>query len=379
MKIQHQLILIPAIICLLSCSKDTRVPIYEVLQRANFQAQLNGKQTDLYFLKNEDIHAAITNYGGRIVGLCVKNKFGEYTDVVLGLPSLEAYLNAKELYYGAIIGRVCNRIKNGRFELNDSTYQLPLNNGVNHIHGGPDGFHNVTWNVKTYTDSSLILSYLSKDGEMGYPGNLHVEVTYTLTANAELVINYYATTDKPTIVALTNHAFFNMGGEASGTIHTHELFINADEYTPVDSTRVPYNVNLPVENTPFDFRKAKPIGRDINSTHEQLLVYGGYGSNFALNKTKENAMTLAASVVERSSGCKMEIFTEEPAILLYGGNNMDGTDIGKYNKPFLYREAFCLETQHFIDAPNNNSFPSIVLNPEDTYRTTTVYKFSVID
>lgn len=354
-------------------------PSFDVLKKENFKTEIYGKQTDIFFLKRESITAAITNYGGRIVSLCVKDKFGNYGDVVLGFASIDDYLNAHELYYGAIIGRVCNRISKGRFELEGVNYHLPLNNGVNHIHGGPAGFHNVVWDVKEANDTTIVLDYYSKDEEMGYPGNLNVLLTYTLSANNELLIDYNATTDKTTIVSLTNHAFFNLAGESSGTINNHLLTINADYYTPVDTIRVPMNMNLPVDNTPFDFRKAKTIGRDLIYEHEneQLINYGGYGSNFALNKTRENEMSRAATVVEPTSGRKMEIFTEEPAILLYGGNNMNSSDTGKYNKPFKFREAFCLEPQHFFDSPNNDSFPSIELKPGDTYHTKSIYRFSI--
>jgi aldose 1-epimerase len=339
---------------------------------------VNDKQTNLYFLRNGDITMAVTNFGGRIVSLCTPDKNGILADVVLGFKSIDDYLDANEAYHGALIGRVGNRIANGKFELGDETYTLPLNNGPNHLHGGPKGFHNQVWDVKSVIETSIVHNYLSKEGEMGYPGNLSVEVEYELTSNNEVVMKYKATTDKSTPVNLTNHAFFNLAGEASGTINNHLLTINADKYTAVDETLIPLGKNVTVEGTPFDFRTAKAIGTDLGlqDSNKQLKNGLGYDHNFALNKGY-GGMTLAAVVVEPSSGRKMEIFTEEPGIQFYGGNFMDGGDTGKMGKTFDYRESFALETQHFPDAPNQNAFPSIILNPGETYQTKSIYKFSV--
>ena len=351
------------------------------LKAGDFQKTIDGKQIGLYFLHNGSISAAITNYGGRIVSLCVPGRNGEPGDVVLGFSSINGYLNAKEVYHGALIGRVGNRIAKGKFELDGVEYSLPLNNGVNHLHGGPGGFHNVVWDVGAVTDSSIVLKYLSKDGEMGYPGNLSVEVQYLLDSNNELVIDYKATTDKATPVNLTNHAFYNLAGEGNGTINNHLLTINADAYTPVDSTLVPLGENAPVEGTPFDFREAKAIGADLPLQAENVQLHNGlgYDHNFVLNKPEAGAMSWAATVVEPGSGRKMEIFTTEPGIQFYGGNFMDGSDIGKSGKPYKFRESFALETQHFPDSPNNSNFPSIILRPGEVYHTTSVYKFSVAD
>lgn len=348
------------------------------LKAENFQTTIDGKKTNLYFLKNGNISAAITNYGGRIVSLCVPGRNGEPGDVVLGFSSIDDYLNATEVFHGALIGRVGNRIARGRFELDGKEYTLPLNNGPNHLHGGPGGFHNVVWDVEAATDTSLVLNYLSKDGEMGYPGNLSVEVQYKLTRLNELVISYRATTDKATPVNLTNHAFFNLAGEASGTINNHLLTINADYYTPVDSTLIPLGQNTPVEGTPFDFRKAKPIGQDLRfqEENEQLQHGLGYDHNFVLNKPDCGVLSWAATVVEPESGRKMEIYTQEPGLQFYGGNFMDGSDTGKFGRPFDFREPFALETQHFPDSPNQPGFPSIILQPGDVYSTSSVYRFS---
>jgi aldose 1-epimerase len=346
----------------------------------DFQKTIEGKQTNLYFLKNGNIEAAITNYGGRIVGLCTPDKTGKMGDIVLGFSSIDGYLKAKEVFHGALIGRVGNRIAKGKFTLDGQEYTLPCNNGVNHLHGGPGGFHNVIWDVKAATDSSIVLTYLSKDGEMGYPGNLSVEMEYLLNSKNEVVMSYKATTDKSTPVNLTNHAFWNLAGEGNGTINDHVLTINADAYTPVDSTLIPLAGNEPVAGTPFDFRTAKAIGADLGQIETNIqLKYGpGYDHNFALNKPTAGEMSWAATVVEPVSGRKMEIFTQEPALQFYGGNFMDGSDTGKSGKTYKYRESIALETQHFPDSPNNTNFPSIILKPGETYQTQSIYKFSVV-
>ena len=349
------------------------------LKASDFQKTINGNQTNLYFLKNGNIQAAITNYGGRIVGLCTPDRSGKMADLVLVFSSIDGYLNAKEVFHGALIGRVANRIAKGKFSLDGKEFILPLNNGVNHLHGGSGGFHNVVWNVKSACDSSIVLGYMSKDGEMGYPGNLNVEVRYLLTSKNELIITYKAVTDKRTPVNLTNHAFWNLAGEGNGTINHHILKINADKYTPVDSTRIPLAGNDPVEGTPFDFRIGKPIGKDLDKQADnvQLKNYLGYGHNFALNKFPSDSLTYAATVVDPVSGRKMEIFTEEPALQFYGGNIMDGTDKGKSGLSYKYRESFALETQHFPDSPNNTNFPTIILNPGEQYHTHSIYRFGI--
>lgn len=351
------------------------------LKPENFRKTINGKSTDLYFLKNADITAAITNYGGRIVSLVAPGRAGIMADIVLGFNSLDEYISSGEPFHGALIGRVGNRIAKGKFELEGVEYSLPINNGVNHLHGGTGGFHNVVWDVKAVSDSSIVLTYLSKDGEMGYPGNLNVEVSYALSPNNELVIDYRATTDKATPVNLTNHAFFNLAGEGNGTINKHLLMINADAYTAVDSTLIPLAGNEPVAGTPFDFKIAKAIGKDLPLQKENIQLQNGlgYDHNFALNKSEAGAMTLAATVVEPVSGRQMEIFTEEPALQFYGGNFMDGSGIGKSGLSYDFRESFALETQHFPNSPNNPNFPSIILQPDKDYHTTSIYKFSVVE
>ncbi len=382
MKLNHLFfVLATSGILMTACtSKKAEVKSSFILKAEAFQKTIEGKPTNLYFLKNGTIEAAITNYGGRIVGLCTPDKSGQMGDIVLGFSSIDGYLGAKETFHGALIGRVGNRIAKGKFTIDGQEYTLPCNNGVNHLHGGPGGFHNVVWDVKAVTDSSIVLTYFSKDGEMGYPGNLTVEMEYILSSKNEVVMNYKATTDKSTPVNLTNHAFWNLAGEGNGTINDHILTINADNYTPVDSTLIPLAGNEPVAGTPFDFRTPKAIGTDLGQveTNIQLKHGPGYDHNFALNKTNSGEMTWAATVVEPVSGRKMEIFTQEPALQFYGGNFMDGADTGKSGKAYKYRESLALETQHFPDSPNNTNFPSIILSPGEVYQTQSIYKFSVV-
>lgn len=381
MKLRNLIVSLFLAVIVFACNeKPAEQLICGCLKPSDFETSLNGKETALYELKNGVITMAVTNYGGRIVSLLVPGNNGEMADVVLGFSSIDAYLNANEVFHGALIGRVGNRIAKGKFSLNGVDYTLPINNDPNHLHGGPEGFHNVVWDVKSVNESSIVLTYLSKNGEMGYPGNLSVEVTYQLTNENEVKIDYKATTDASTPVNLTNHAFFNLNGEANGTINHHLLTINADKFTAVDSTLIPLGKNVSVEGTPFDFRKAKAIGADLafQSENEQLQNGLGYDHNYVLTKTSDYEMTWAATVVEPVSGRKMEIFTKEPGIQFYGGNFMDGSDKGKHGKSFDFRESFALETQHFPDAPNQAEFPSIILNPGETYSTMSTYKFSVI-
>nr|WP_319510318.1 aldose epimerase family protein [uncultured Draconibacterium sp.] len=373
--------LISALVAFACNQKPAEQLICGTLKEADFKASIDGKETGIYELKNGDISMAVTNYGGRIVSLLAPDKNGELADVSLGFSSINGYLNANEVFYGTLVGRVGNRIAKGKFTLKDIEYTLPINNDPNHLHGGPKGFHNQVWDVKSVNETSIVLSYLSKDGEMGYPGNLSVEVTYRLTNENEVQIDYKATTDESTPVNLTNYAFFNLKGEGNGTINDHLLTINANKFTAVDSTLIPLGENIPVEGTPFDFRKAKTIGADLalQSENEQLQNGLGYDHNFALNKTEDGEMSWAATVVDPASGRKMEVYTKEPGIQFNGGNFMDGADTGKYGKSFDFRESFALETQHFPDSPNQPEFPSIILNPGETYSTTSIYRFSIAD
>ncbi len=345
--------------------------------RKSFQETVDGKPVDLYFLNNKNgVQAAITNYGGRLVGLLVPDKDGVPRDVVVGFDSLEGFITSTEPYFGATIGRYGNRIAGGRFSLDGKEYQLFLNNGPNTLHGGKKGFQAVVWDARQPSDSTLELNYLSKDMEEGFPGNLNVKVVYTLTGNNELKIDYTARTDKKTVVNLTNHAFFNLNGEGSGLILNHELVINASRYTPVDSTLIPLGRLESVAGTPFDFRKPMRIGARIGQDNAQLKYGKGYDHNYVLDRSADS-LRFAGSVLGDESGILMEIFTMEPGLQFYSGNFMAGKNTFKSGAKDELRTAFALETQHFPDSPNQPDFPTTVLNPGDTYHTTSVYRFSV--
>jgi aldose 1-epimerase len=345
--------------------------------RKAFQETIDGKQTDLYTLKSSSgLMAAITNYGGRIVGLWVPDKDGKLTDVVVGMSSVMGFKNSSEPYFGATIGRFGNRIANGTFTLDGKQYNLPKNNGPNTLHGGKKGFQDVVWDATQPNDSTITLHYISKDGEEGFPGNLDVTVTYTLTGNNELKCDYLATTDKKTVVNLTNHAFFNLNGEGSGTINNHILQVAADQYTPVDSTLIPLGKHAPVAGTPFDFRNPTAIGARVNdSTNEQLKFGKGYDHNFVL-RDGSKTMKQAATITGDGSGITMTVLTQEPGLQFYGGNFMQGKNTFKSGGKDEFRTAFCLETQHFPDSPNQSAFPSTVLEPGQKYQTSSVYRFS---
>ncbi len=361
-----------------SNSDSSAQPIDTAAFAKAYSNQLNGQQTAIYFLHNANhVQVGITNFGGRVVSLVVPDKAGKPTDIVLGYDSLEHYLTKPEAYFGALIGRYGNRIGGASFKLNDVTYPLSANDGKNTLHGGPAGFHNKIWNAKQVDAHTLELTYLSEDGEEGYPGNLNVKVTYTLTDNNELKIDYEAETDKATVVNLTNHAYFNLNGQGDSTITDHLLQIDASKYSAVDSTLIPVGAPVDVAGTPFDFRSLKQIGKDINAQDAQIKNGLGYDHNFVLDKTSANAMTKAATVQSVKTGIQMDVYTTEPAIQFYSGNFLNGTLVGKQNKSYGYRSAFCLETQHYPDSPNQPAFPSTTLEPGKKYQTSTIYKFSV--
>lgn len=339
---------------------------------------VNGVPVNLYTLTNsKGMQVSITNYGGIIVSLLVPDRNGKLGDVVLGYDQVEEYVKASP-YFGAIVGRYGNRIANGRFTLNGKEYALAQNNNGNHLHGGLKGFDKAIWKAEelgTKLGPGLKLTYLSKDGEEGYPGNLEVTVTYVLLGDS-LEINYLATTDKPTPVNLTNHSYFNLAGQGNGDILGHELTLFADRFTPVDKGLIPTGELRPVDGTPFDFRQPTAIGKRIHQADQQLQFGGGYDHNFVLNRRQEGDACLAARVVEPTSGRIMEVLTTEPGIQFYCGNFLDGSNVGKGNKPYCYRYGFCLETQHFPDSPNKPSFPTTILQPGKEYRTVTMFRFS---
>jgi aldose 1-epimerase len=343
---------------------------------AAFKSTIDGKQVGLFVLKNKNnASVAITNYGGRLVSLLVPDNKGTLTDVILGYDSLKNYQKPKEPYFGAIIGRYGNRIAKGKFNIGGKAYQLDINDGVNTLHGGFKGFYSRVFTPKQISANELQLTYTSADGEGGYPGNLSVKVTYTLSDDNALKIAYEATTDKPTIVNLTNHAYFNLNGAGNKTITDNLLKINADRFTPVDTTLIPTGKLQAVKGTPFDFTAFKAIGTDIGKTDEQLKNGKGYDHNFVLNKADIN--TSIATVKSPVTGIIMDVYTEEPGLQFYSGNFLTGASHdGKHGAAYGYRSALCLETQHFPDSPNQPSFPSTLLKPNQTYKTTTIYKFS---
>jgi aldose 1-epimerase len=344
---------------------------------ADFKGNLNGKIVGLYVLKNKNgAEAAITNYGGRVVSLLVPDNKNEFKDVVLGYGNLKSYQKKGEPFFGALIGRYGNRIAKGKFTLDGRVCQLQLNDGVNTLHGGFDGFFGKVWDAKKVNGQTLELAYFSKDGEAGYPGNLTVKVVYELTNDNELKISYQATTDKNTVVNLTNHTYFNLNGAGDATITDHLLMINADGYTPVDSTLIPTGKIEKVAGTPFDFNKATLIGARINDANQQLKYGKGYDHNFVLRKGA--GLHKVATVTSTKTGIVMDILTEEPGLQFYSGNFLTGEEHdGKGKASYPHRSAFCLETQHFPDAPNQPSFPSTVLKPGQEYKTVTIYRFSV--
>lgn len=347
-------------------------------ERRDFQETIEGGSVDLYFLKNNNnILVAITNYGGRIVGVWIPGKKGMVTDVVMGFKTLKGYINSTEPYYGAIIGRYANRIRYGKFSIDNIVYTIACNEGNHHLHGGIKGFQYRVWKANQINDTTLELHYLSEDGEEGFPGNLTVKVIYTLTAANELQIEYTATTDKKTVINLTAHPFFNLNGEGSGTINNHLLTVSADKYTPVDSEVVPIGKIESVKNTPFDFRKATTIAARINEDNEQLKFGKGYDHNFVLSKEQTKQPGLAAKIEGDKSGIIMEVYTTEPGLQFYSGNFMQGKNTFKNGSKDEPRTAFSLEAQHFPDTPNHPEFPSTLLIPGEIYRQETIYKFLV--
>ena len=339
------------------------------------------KQLKSFILSNKtNCSVKITNFGAKVMSINVPDKNGNIDDIVLSYDTPEEYIGGNP-YFGAIIGRYGNRINKGTFILNDTEYSLTTNNGNNHLHGGPNGFNNVIWDVveyKNYDNQHFIkFKYLSKDGEEGYPSNLTVFVKYSFTDENELIIDYNATCDKNTVINLTHHSFFNLKDAGKSDILEHELKIFADSFTPVNDELIPTGQILTVKETPLDFTEFTSIGKRINKEHVQLQYGKGYDHNWVLNKTP-NSLSLAAIVREPFSGRIMEVFTTEPGLQFYSGNFLDGSDVGEDSTKYNHRTAFCLETQHFPDSPNHKNFPSTVLQAGESYKQKTLYKFSII-
>jgi aldose 1-epimerase len=346
--------------------------------RQSFGNVADGTPVDLYTLTNANgVIVKISNYGGIVISLMVPDRNGRFEDVVLGLDTLQEYVE-KSPYFGCIVGRYANRIAKGRFTLDGVEYTLAQNDGENHLHGGIQGFDKVVWEarpVEHHDSVGLEMAYLSKDGEEGYPGNLSAKVVYSLTNDDALEIEYSATTDRPTVVNLTNHSYFNLAGQVSRDILGHEVTIYADRFTPVDGTLIPAGELRSVEGTPLDFRKPVAVGARIEQVDEQLRFGNGYDLNWVLDNP-EGSLKLAARVYEPATGRVMEVHTTEPGIQFYSGNFLAGTITGKGGIVYQRRFGLCLEAQHFPDSPNKPDFPSVVLRPGEEYAQTTVYKFS---
>ena len=345
-----------------------------------YSTELEGKKVSLYTLESGNgTTMQVTNFGGRVVSLWVADKNGKYEDIVYSHPSISQHINYQgERCLGPIVGRFANRIAKGQFEIDGVKYQLPVNNNGHTLHGGPNGFDMKVWTVEAVTPNSITLSYISPDGEEGFPGTVKVTMVYTLTPENEFKITYTATTDKPTHVNLSHHSFFNLKGAGNGTITDHLLTINSSAITPVDSVLIPTGEILPVEGTPFDFREPTAIGDRINQENIQLKNGGGYDHNWIIDRKTANDIEFIASIYEPVSGRKMEVWSDQPAMQFYSGNFLDGKVTGKYGKTHNYREAVALETQKYPDTPNQPSFPSTRLNPGETYTQTCIYKFSVV-
>jgi aldose 1-epimerase len=347
------------------------------IQRSAFGKMPDGQTIDPYTLTNRNgMQVGITNYGGRVVSILVPDRHGAMGDVVLGFDNLDGYL-ADNPFFGALVGRYANRIAHAEFKLDGVTYHLEKNDGPNSLHGGSKGFDKQVWKARELPGSEpgLELTYLSPDGEEGYPGNLSVKVVYTLTNSNGLRIDYRATTDKDTVLNLTNHSYFNLAGQGNGDILKQVMMINADRFTPVDATLIPTGELRSVQGTPFDFRKPTAIGARINDDYEQLKLGKGYDHNFILNRHGAG-LELAARATDPESGRVLEVLTTQPGLQFYTGNFLDGTIHGKGGKVYGHRYAFCLETQHFPDSPNQPSFPSAELKPGQTYHQVTEFKFS---
>lgn len=349
------------------------------LKRADFQKTINGKKTDLFILSNDNgAEVAVTNYGGAIITAMVPDKNGNLANVIQSHDTIDGVINSPEPFLSTLIGRYGNRIAKGKFKLNGTEYPLAVNNGPNSLHGGPTGYHARVWDAEQTSKQSLTLHYLSPDGEEGFPGNLDITVVYTFTNRNELILTYSALTDKKTIINLTHHAFFSLSGVANPTptIDNNIVTINADFYTPMDEVSIPTGEIAKVEGTPMDFRTPHTVGSRINEPFQQLIYGAGYDHCYVLNKEEAGALTFAAKCVEPESGRSLEVYTTEPGVQVYTDNWATGYP-GYHGATFPARSAICFEAQHFPDSPNKGHFPTVVLNPGDTYHQVTVYKFGV--
>ena len=377
--IKYKIFLLVLLLQFISCSK--KVESIKEIPSSNFRIKINGKTTNLFTLKNKQgMTVQITNYGARVVSLWVADRKGNFQDVVWGFETIGEYLTSSDIYCGPIVGRYGNRIDKGKFILKNTQYQLTLNNNGNHLHGGTNGFYSKVWDAKSLTiegNEALELTYFSKDGEEGYPGNLSIKVTYILTEDNSLKLIYSASTDKTTIINPTSHCYFNLSGTSRNTILEHVLFINAQKFTPTNEALIPTGELRNLKGTPLDFNKPTAIGDRIDSNYEQLVFGKGYDHNFIINKPMGSYEKIA-EIYSPESGVLMAVSSDQPGLQFYSGNFMKGNLIGKQGDDHNYRTGFALETQNFPDAPNHSNFPSAILEPKQTYKQTTSYTFGVV-
>lgn len=347
-----------------------------LLPAENFQREVDGTKTDLYTLSNGNLTMQVTNFGARVVTLWAPDREGTMADIVLGYQNLDRYINnTGERFLGSVVGRVANRIGNGTFTLEGKEYHTPLNNNGQTLHGGEKGLDMVVWDVTSHTENSIVFHYIAADGQDGFPGNLDITMCYTLTNDDKFVVTYSATTDATTVVNLSHHSFFNLKGEAGGTITDHILQIDANYITPVDSNLIPTGELLAVEGTPFDFRKAHAIGDMIDYDHEQIKNGRGYDMNWVLDRKDNGKVVKVMTIYEPHNGRAMDVLTDQVALQFYSGNFFDSSYDGKYGKPLSFRESVVFETQKYPDAVNHENFPSVVLNPGEEYKHTCIYRF----
>ncbi|MBP3496502.1 MAG: galactose mutarotase [Alistipes sp.] len=348
----------------------------ELMKAEDFRATVDGKTTELYTLTNGTLTMQVTTFGARVVSLWAPDREGNMADIVLGYQSVDRYINNRgERFLGSVVGRVANRIGAGEFTLEGVKYTTPKNNNGQTLHGGDKGLDMVVWDVVSQSENAIVLHYIAPDGQDGFPGNLDITMTYTLTPENEFKVDYLATTDKSTVVNLSHHSFFNLKGEAGGTITDHILQIDADSITPTDSNLIPTGEIRPVEGTAYDFRTPHAIGDMIDSDDEQLAAGRGYDMNWVLNREDNGEVVRVLSLYEPQSGRAMDLLTDQIALQFYSGNFFDGSYTGKYGKPLAFRESVVFESQRYPDAPNHDNFPSVVLRPEEQYRHTCIYRF----
>jgi len=348
------------------------------LQVSSFEKNIDGKHTSLYILTNKNgAELTISNYGARIVSLMLPDKNNKWVDIVTGHNSIDEYLESEEPYFGAVCGRTANRIAKGEFTLDGKDYTLAINNGPNSLHGGIKGFNFMVWDARQIDSQTLVLTYLSPDGEEGFPGNLVTTVTYTLTDNNWVKIAYEATTDKTTLINLTNHAYFNLSGAGDPSVDDHILTIKAENYLPTDETAIPYGKPAKVEGTPMDFRTPQAIGSRIREDFEQLIFARGYDHTYIIDKN-EGEFSFALKCYSPKTGINMEVYTDQPGVQVYTGNWMTGNFVGKNGQRYPSQSAVCFETQHYPDSIHNPDYPTIILKPDEKFESKTIFRFSVI-